>query len=131
MGMLILVLLQVHKAKLRMYDTPLPAPVRLLTAPVRATGGLFRRLVGRPDVTSSSSSCVHVVQEGDTAWTIANTHGVSLEHLKASNRHNSEAFMEGLAAGECVYLPDSCCNSGAAPPCFHCARVHRGLQQHT
>lgn len=109
--------MQVHKAKLRSPETPQPRPItKTLSAPFRATGSLFRHLTGRaqrqhdsPHRSPGSSQCevaVHTVNStAESAWTIANTHGVSMQQLRDSNAHNKEVNLGKLEPGDVVALP--------------------------
>jgi hypothetical protein len=50
----------------------------------------------------------HSVEQGETAWSIANTHGVSLSEIIQANRAKSEIDWHDLAPGQVVQLPSSC-----------------------
>jgi LysM repeat protein len=58
----------------------------------------------------------HIVEAGETAWSIANLHGVSLEDLKAANKHNQDITLDILKSGDAVQLPESCFVEGAVFP---------------
>lgn len=77
--------LQVHKAQLRRFR---PDQLRHLS---RREGGLSSSLV---------------VQPGDTAWDICNSHGISLTELAASNRCAGCVVLAppSVRAGVCLHV---------------------------
>eukprot|EP00892_Ulva_mutabilis_P003004 jgi/Ulvmu1/12704/UM095_0008.1 len=100
---------QVHKAKLKRYH---PQPSCLKTAvgaPIRWWRNISRRLLGRSG--RRKDMPVHVVRSGETAWSISNLHGVSLEEVYAVNKSTD---VRNLSDGDVLCLPASCRLSGGA-----------------
>jgi hypothetical protein len=73
---------------------------------------------GRGSATSETGQArEHIVQNGESAWDVANFHGVSLEKLRAANRDNHKVAFDALVEGDAVQLPPECLNIGAILCC--------------
>ena len=82
---------------------------------------IVRARVGRGPKAQSgraATSVSHCVAAGEDAWSIANTHGVSLAQLTDANRRNQGVALSALREGQTVWLPPACSTvqHGAPPP---------------